>query len=188
MYNEKMKPILEDLENKEIDVAGGGVVGIVLSTINSLITYISNLTIGKKNYEENQEKVLEIKNKAQELKIKALEAIDRDKEMLEEILLAYKIRKDNPEKYQEVCKKATEFCLEVVYIADNTLKLSEEISKVGNKMLASDFKICKYYSIASIWSAVEDVYINVKTIEDQEYKAEVENKCNKILANIKLEV
>ena len=48
MYNDKIKHILEDLENKDIDIAGGSVVGMVLSTINSLITYIANLTVGKK--------------------------------------------------------------------------------------------------------------------------------------------
>ena len=60
MYFEKMNPILNDLENKEIEIAGGSVVGIVLSTINSLITYISNLTIGKKKYEDVQDKVKDI--------------------------------------------------------------------------------------------------------------------------------
>ena len=44
MYNEKLNPILADLENKEVEIAGGSVVGMVLSTINSLIIYISNLT------------------------------------------------------------------------------------------------------------------------------------------------
>ena len=49
MYNEKLNPILNDLENKDIEIAGGSVVGMVLSTINSLIKYIANLTVDKKN-------------------------------------------------------------------------------------------------------------------------------------------
>ena len=186
MYNEKMKPILEDLENKEVDVAGGSVVGMVLSAVNSLITYIANLTLNKKNYEDVQFRVKEILAKAQELKSKSLEIIDKDKEILEEILDAYKIKKENEQKYQEVCKKATKFCMDVVYIANDTLKLSEEISKVGNKMLGSDFKICKYYAMASIWSSVENVYINVKYVEDEEYKRSVEEKCKNILQNAQI--
>ena len=51
MYYEKLIPILSDLENKEIEIAGGSVVGMNLATINSLIKYISNLTLGKKKYE-----------------------------------------------------------------------------------------------------------------------------------------
>lgn len=181
MYSEKMQSILNDLENKEIEIAGGSVVGMVLSTTNSLIKYIANMTIGKKSYEDVQDKVREILNNAEELKLKSMQIIDKDKEILEEILEAYKIRKQNEEKYQSVCRKATDFCVEVVYISDDTLKLANEIAKVGNKMLSSDFKICKYYAIASVKSAMENVYINLKGITDEKYKKNIENKCRKIL-------
>ena len=184
MYFEKMNPILNDLENKEIEIAGGSVVGMTLSTINSLIKYIANLTIDKKNYENVQDKVKEILEKAEKLKQNSLQAIDKDKEILEEILNAYKIRKENAEKYVQVCKQAVEFCMNVVNIANETLKLSDEISKVGNKMLSSDFKICKYYSIASIQSAMENVYINLKSVEDEQYVNKIEEECKQILEEI----
>lgn len=184
MYYEKMIPILSDIENRDIEIAGGSVVGIVLSTINSLITYISNLTIGKKKYEDVQDKVKEILLQAECLKGKSLKAIDKDKEILEEILEAYKLRKENIQNYQQVCIKAVDFCMEVVDTAYETLKLSDEISKVGNRMLASDFKICKYYSIASVQSAMENVYINLKSINDENYTNKIEEECKKILQEI----
>lgn len=184
MYYEKMNSILNDIENSEIEIAGGSVVGIVLSTINSLIKYISNLTLDKKNYENVQENIKVIIEKTEELKEKALETIDNDKEILEEILKAYKLRKENSINYQQVCKKAVNFCMDVVNIANETLKLSDEISKVGNKMLSSDFKICKYYSIASVQSAMENVYINLKAVEDEEYTNRIESECKEILEGI----
>lgn len=184
MYYEKLNPILNDLENKEIEIAGGSVVGMVLSTINSLIKYIANLTIGKKNYEDVQFKVKELIEKAEVLKQRSLIAIDKDKEILEEILIAYKTRKDNNQNYQHVCREAVDFCMDVVNIAYETLKLSDEISKVGNRMLASDFKICKYYSIASIQAAMENVYINLKSVDDEEYTNKVEEECKKTLKEI----
>ncbi len=184
MYFEKMNPILNDLENKEIEIAGGSVVGMALSTINSLIKYIANLTIDKKNYENVQDKVKKILEKAENLKQNSLQAIDKDKEVLEEILVAYKSRKENAEKYAQVCKNAVEFCMSVVNTANETLKLSDEISKVGNRMLSSDFKICKYYSIASIQSAMENVYINLKSVEDEQYVNKIEEECKNILTGI----
>lgn len=184
MYNEKLNPILADLENKEVEIAGGSVVGMVLSTINSLIIYISNLTLGKKKYENVQDKIKEILIEAEDLKIKSLKAIDKDKKILEEILIAYKIRKQNEQKYQEVCKKAVEFCMEVLNIAKNTLELTGKITKYGNKMLSSDFEICKYYSIASIKSAIVNVEINLNQIEDEQYKANIQSVCNSILKGI----
>lgn len=185
MYAEKMIPILQDLEKKEVEIAGGSTVGMVLSITNSLIKYIANLTLGKKNYEDVQAKVMEISKNAQNLKEYSLEVIDKDKEVLEELLNAYKLRKENQSLYEIKCKQAVEFCMKVVENAFETFKLSEEISKVGNKMLASDFKICKIYSTACIESAIVNVNINLDSLNDEIYKNEIKNKCEKILENIK---
>lgn len=181
MYAEKVEPILEDLENKEIEVAGGAVVGMNLATINSLIKYISNLTIGKKKYIDVQDEVERIFNKATVLKEESLKAIDEDKEILEKILEAYKLKKEDENKYIEVCKESVEFCMQVLNIAYETLKLSDEISKVGNKMLSSDFEICKNYSYASVKSAIVNININLESINDEEYKNNVINKYTDIL-------
>ena len=184
MYFEKLEPILSDLESKEVEIAGGSMVGMTLSMVNSLIIYITNLTIGKKNYEAVQDKVIEIQKNAIENKKKALEIIDKDKEVLEKILLAYKNRKNEPAKYQETCKNATDFCMEVVNLAIDTIKLSNEIAESGNKMLSSDFKICQYYATASLHSAIENVKINVNSIDDTEFKTTINNKCEKYFKNI----
>lgn len=173
MYNEKLKPILEDLENKDIELAGGSVVAMVLSELNSLIKYICNLTLGKKKYEDVQTEVISIKNEAEILKNDVLEIIDKDKEILEEILNSYKIRKENPIKYQEVNKKAVDFCMKVTKKALETLKLTNRISKVGNKMLSSDFKICGFYGFASVESSIVNVKINLASIQDEQYKTKI---------------
>ena len=182
MYSEKIEDILNDLENKELEIAGGSVVGIVLSTVNSLIKYIANLTIGKKNYMDVQDRVQELLKEADILKQKSLDSIDKDKEILEEILNSYKQRKDNPEEYEKVCKEAVEFALEVIEISYKTLEISQEISKVGNRMLASDFKICKYYAEASIKASKENLFINLNSIEDEDYKNRINEEYKDLLS------
>lgn len=181
MYKDKINDILLDLENKEIDIAGGAVVGMVLSITNSLIKYISNLTIGKKKYLEVQKEIESILFDAEELKQNTLRIIDKDKEILEEILSAYKLRRENVENYNNVNKKAVEFCMQVVDMAFETLKLTERISKVGNRMLVSDFKVCASYSYASVESAIVNVNINLDSIDSNRYKTEIKNKCDIIL-------
>lgn len=180
MYNEKLKPILEDLESKEIEIAGGSVVGMVLSITNSLIQYICNLTIGKKKYLDVQDEVINIQNEAKQLKAELLEIIDKDKDVLENILEAYKIRKDNPEILQKANKEAVEFCIGVTEKALKVLKLTNKISKVGNKMLASDFKICSYYAFASVESSIVNVKINLDSIEDEQYKNKIKEQYTKM--------
>ena len=96
LYNEKLKPILEDLESPEIELAGGSTVGMILSITNSLIIYICNLTIGKKKYEDVQDEVIRIKNEATKIKEIALKVIDEDTRVL--IIEPY------GDKYEELCE------------------------------------------------------------------------------------
>lgn len=184
MYAEKMLPILQDLEEKEIEIAGGSTVGMLLSITNSLIKYISNMTLGKKKYEDVQDEIKNVLEKAENLKKYSLNVIDKDKEVLEELLSAYKLRKENPNLYETKCKQAVEFCMEVVEKSFKTFHLSEEISKIGNKMLSSDFEICKIYSKACVEAGIVNVNINLDGLNDEMYKNEISNKCEKILKEV----
>ena len=176
MYYEKLMPILGDLENKEVEIAGGSVVSMVLSITNALIDYICNLTKDKKNYENVRGEVLDIKQECEELRRKSLEAIDMDEKILREILDAYKKRKEEPEKLEEISKKSAEFCMSVTENALNTLKLAKKISKVGNRMLASDFKICILYAYTSVEASIENVKINVESVRDEDYRKKMTAK------------
>ena len=181
MYHEKLMPILEDLESKDVEVAGGSVVNMILSITNALIDYICNLTKDKKNYENVREEVIKIKEESEELRKKSLEAIDQDEKILREILEAYKKRKEDPEKFEEVCKKSAEFCMSVTENALNTLKFAKRISQIGNKMLSSDSKICIMYAYTSVQASIENVKINIDSVKDEEYRKEMTKKYKKLI-------
>ena len=121
-----------------------------------------------------QNEIIGIKENAKKLKQKALANIDKDKEILEKILICYKNKKEKPEEYQKICKEAVEFCLSITEDAVETLNLANRISKVGNKMLASDFEICKLYAVASIDASIVNIKINLDSIQDEEYKKKIE--------------
>lgn len=180
MYQNKIKDILNDLENPNTHIAGGSVVGLVLSTINSLIIYSCNLTIGKPKYQEVEPQVKDILTKAQTNKEKSLNSIDQDNDILEELLNKYKTIKEDYQSYEEICIKAVEFALDVIKLAYETKNLSKEISQVGNKMLSSDYNICLYLSEAAIKSSYENYHINLNGIQNEEIK----NKFNQNLLKI----
>ena len=185
MYYEKLLPILSDLENKDVEIAGGSVVNMILSITNALIDYICNLTKDKKNYENVREEVIKIKKESEELRKKSLEAIDQDEIILNEILEAYKKRKQEPEKLEGACKKSAKFCMEVTENALSTLKLAKRISRIGNKMLSSDFKICIMYAYTSIQASIENVRINLNSVTDEVYRKEMTEKYEQILRETK---
>lgn len=180
MYQDKIKDILNDLENPQTHIAGGSVVGIILSTINSLIIYSCNLTIDKPKYLEVNDQVKNILEQAIKNKKEALNSIDEDNDILEKLLSKYKERKDNPSSYEEACINAVTFALKVITLAYETKKLSEEISLIGNRMLTSDYNICNYYSDSSIKSSYENYYINLNGIQDEQIKANFDKELKQI--------
>ena len=185
MYFEKLTPILNDIENKDIDVAGGSVVSMVLAITNSLINYTCNLTKDKKKYEDVRDEVLKIDEQAKKLQQKNLIAIDKDEEILRKMLQAYKNRKEEPEKLEQIYMESAEFCVSVTENALETLKLAEQISKIGNRMLASDFKICMLYAYTSVEASLENVKINIDSIKDEEYRNKLEVKCEELYVEAK---
>lgn len=185
MYNDKLMPILSDIERKDIDIAGGSVVGMVLSIVNSLITYTCNLTKDKKKYENVRDEVIKIIEEAKSLRDKSIEAIDIDKKIVREILDAYKNRKEEPQEYENSIEKSAFFCIDVTNIALDTLKLAHKISKIGNRMLSSDFKICILYSFASVEASIENVKINALEIQNEELRNRLTLEYQKILEEAK---
>ena len=176
LYNEKIKPILNDLENPKIELAGGSTVGMVLSITNSLIGYICNLSLGKKGYESVEEEILKIKNENEILKNENLKVIDEDSNVLDKILKTYKNRKENPKEYEKACKIGVNFCLDVTKRAAKTLELACKLEKIGNRLLASDFEICKNYAFSSVKSSIVNVKINLKSIYDETYTKNINKK------------
>ena len=177
MYYEGIEPFLTNLEDKNVGVAGGAVVAMVLSSLNSLIIYISNLTIGKKKYADVEDKVKAIFDEANNLKAKTLQMIDGDKLVLDRILDAYKNRVEDPIQYNQACKDGVEFCVDVLQTTLQVLELAEKISACGNRMLSSDFQICAHYGLASVKSAIVNVNINLTEELGKEYIDEINKKC-----------
>ena len=61
-----------------------------------------------------------------------------------------------------------------------TLELAQKVSKVGNKMLSSDFKICAFYAFASVEASIVNVKINLDSIQDEKYQKNIKLECLKI--------
>ncbi|MFW6015754.1 MAG: cyclodeaminase/cyclohydrolase family protein [Halanaerobiales bacterium] len=172
MYKEKtIECYLNDLSSKKSVPGGGSAAALTGAVSASIICFISNLTIGKKKYKNFEEEVMEILNEALEYKKRLTQMIDEDNQILSEILECYK--NGDKDKLNKVSKKAVDFSMIMLKKCVNIMELCLKITQKGNKMLASDFEVAAYTGDAAVNSAIANVKINLKNVNNEKYVSDI---------------
>ncbi|MGP3779468.1 cyclodeaminase/cyclohydrolase family protein [Halanaerobium saccharolyticum] len=181
MYGQKtIEEFLDDLSSSN-SIPGGGSAAALSGALNAaVVSFIANLTIGKEKYKKVEAEAKEILAESEELKKEMLLMIDQDSKILSDILDSYKA--GDQDKVKSVCQDAVEFSMDMTKKAVRLMRLSLEISEIGNRMLASDFEVAAYIGDAAVGSAIANVKINLKSLDNQEYKSNIEKEYLKLKA------
>ena len=179
MYAQKtIEEFLNDLSSSN-SIPGGGSAAALSGALNAaVISFIANLTIGKEKYANVETEAQEILVESEELKKEMLLMIDKDSKILGDILDSYKA--GDQKKVKSVCRDAVEFSMDMTKKAVRLMRLSLEISEIGNRMLASDFEVAAYIGDAAVGSAIANIKINLKSLDDQEYKENIKSEYLKL--------
>lgn len=179
MYGQKtIEEFLDDLSSSN-SIPGGGSAAALSGALNAaVVSFIANLTIGKEKYKEVEAEAKEILAESEELKKEMLLMIDQDSRILSDILDSYKA--GDQQQVKSVCQDAVEFSMDMTKKAVRLMRLSLEISEIGNRMLASDFEVAAYIGDAAVGSAIANVKINLKSLDNQEYKSNIEKEYLKL--------
>lgn len=179
MYGQKtIEEFLDDLSSSN-SIPGGGSAAALSGALNAaVVSFIANLTIGKKKYQEVEAEAKEILVESEELKKEMLLMIDQDSKILSDILDSYKA--GDQDRVKTVCQDAVEFSMDMTKKAVRLMRLSLEISEIGNRMLASDFEVAAYIGDAAVGSAIANVKINLKSLDNEEYKKNIKKEYLKL--------
>ena len=179
MYSEKsIQEFLDDLGSKKSTPGGGSAAALTAALNAAVVEFIANLTIGKEKYKDVEAEAEEILNESRELKKEMLQMVDQDSEILRNILDSYK--SGDEQKIQNTCNNAVEFSLDMAKRAVRLMRLSLEISEIGNQMLASDFEVAAYLGEAAVGSSIANIKINLKNIENEDYKENIKKEYSKL--------
>lgn len=172
MYPEKsINQFLDDLSSKNSIPGGGSAAALTGAVTASVVSFISNLTIGKKKYKDVEPEAKEILEKSTKLTEELANMIDEDSQILDEILQTYK--KGDKQALLDVSRKAVDFSMDMTKKCVEIMELALHISKIGNRMLASDFEVAAYLGDAAVNSAIANVKINLGNIKDEDYVSEI---------------
>ncbi len=163
---------------------GGGSTAALCGALSSaLSSMVSNLTYGKKGYEDVQEKVKAWAVAAQELKDEFLRAVDLDTLAFNKVMDAIRMKKKTDEQIkereraiQEATREATLVPLGVLEMSLTALELAKGVTLHGNKNSISDAGVAGLAAQSAAEGAYYNVIINLPNIEDKQFKAKLKRR------------
>lgn len=181
---------------------GGSIAALSAASAAALIEMVTNLTIGKKGYEDAQGEMEEVKKVAASYKEKFINYIDEDSDSFNKIMAAFKLPKDTDEQkaertkvVQTAFKGAATVPLNVGKDAFKLLELAEKVVLKGNQNAVTDGAVAAMSARTAVHSAFYNVKINLGSIKDEEFvknakkeMEEIESKVNAIEKDILLKV
>jgi len=163
---------------------GGGSTAALCGALSSaLSSMVSNLTVGKKGYEDVQDKVKELAQAGQHLKEDFLRAVDQDTVAFNKVMDAFRMKKKTEEQKREreeaiqaATKEATMVPLGVLEKSAEALDLAREVALAGNKNSMSDAGVAGLAGRAAAEGAYYNVLINLPGIQDADFRKKVRRK------------
>ncbi len=162
---------------------GGSTAALCGALSSSLSSMVSNLTVGKKEYEIVQTEMNTLSITAQALKDELLKAIDQDTLAFNKVMSAFKLPKntdkqkiDKSTATEEALKEATLIPFQVLKNCVNALELAKNVALNGNKNSISDAGVAGLTAQAGAEGAYYNVVINLPEIQDIEFKSKIKKQ------------
>ena len=183
LYEKTVNDYLDVASSKSPTPGGGNVSAVAATNAAAMVCMVANLTIGKKGYEEYDSQAKEILENTLKLREKLKELTQNDIDAFKDYMAVFKMPKKTEEDkakrkeaMQKAAKNATLVPLEISKTCLDILVESEKLSKFGNKMAISDVGVAAYIAEACVKAAMYSVDINLPSIKDEDFVADVVNK------------
>jgi len=189
-----VKMDLRDFANElSIDspAPGGGSVAALAGALGSALTsMVANLTVGKKEYQDNWDEMKQVAVEAQQLKDELLRAIDRDSDAFNNLMNAFRLQKKTEEQIverdhaiEQATKKACLVPLDVMKKSIEVLKLIQIVAERGNENAASDAGVASLMAKSAVEGAGLNVKINLPGIKDSDFIAEMKSDIKNLITD-----
>ena len=191
--DETIRNFMDSLESKDSTLVGGSAAALASSLGSSLMLMVGNLTFGKKAYESLDEGTRKAFQDSYDgfvrLKNELYDSIDKDKAAFDAFMEALRMPKDTDEQKEERKKafeiattNALEVPLNTAKQGLSILRLGRVFADHGNAMAITDVGVGSLMAYAGIEGALFNVYINLNSIKDEEYKAAKKAESDDIIA------
>lgn len=176
MKNKTLEEFSKETASSEPVPGGGSIAAYSGALAAALSEMVANLTVGKKNYEDVEEEMKLIVEKADMIRKNMLVNIEKDCEAFDKVMEGFKMPK-NTEEEKENRKKtiqkglitAAEVPLEIAKEAFEIMPIAEIVVEKGNKNAVTDGLVSAMLARTAVLSALLNVKINLASIKDEKY-------------------
>ncbi len=155
---------------------GGGAAAVAGAMGAALISMVCNLTIGRQRYADVQDEMHALLDRSETLRAELQQLAEEDVDAFKRLSAAYKlprvteadiaIRRDA---IQVALRQATDVPIRIAHAAAAIIPLCPPVAERGNQAAVSDVGVAVSLSHAAVQSALLNVDINLRTLEDAIY-------------------
>ncbi len=196
--NRELEDFLADLASSKPAPGGGSASAVVGALSAALASMVANLTVGKEEYSDVEEKYETILKRADRLRGEFIAAVEEDITAYNRVMEAYGMPKETDEEkekrkkaIQSALKEATVPPFKMADLALEVLALSEECAVSGNRHAVTDAGASAILAEATVRSSLLNVDINLSSISDADFvsqkgkkREEVEDKAKEKAAEV----
>ena len=193
LVEKNIKEFIQAIQSDDPTPGGGSVAATVGAMGGALTNMVGALTIDKKIYAdvpEDQKKVMENNHKEISQLVEGLTAIvDEDSTAFDGVMKAFKMPKETDEDkkarsaaIQEGYKEALEVPLRCGEKCFKVLELQEVFAHHGNVNAITDVGVGTLLAYSGLEGALFNVTINLKSIKDEAYRKDMEERVSSLLA------
>ena len=182
--NTKINEFTELLASPSSVPGGGGASALVGAIGIALGDMVGELTVGKKKYADVEEEIKDLMVKAQDLRVKLLECVEKDAVAFEPLSKAYGIPKDEPgrdETMEKCLRDAAAVPLEIFNLACEAIEIMAEFGKKGSKIMISDAATGAEMLRGALKGAAVNVRVNTRLMKDREYAESMDREVDEKL-------
>jgi len=183
-----------DVENfvnevsRDSSTPGGGSIAALSGSIGAaLSSMVSNLSTGSRGTADVDPILMPVAEEAQQLKDELLKAVDEDTNAFDKYMEAKRMPKSTEEErkkrkkaMQEGLKHAVDVPMDTAKTSAKVIDLAEKAAEHGKKDAVSDALVAAQMAYSGIIGGIANVKINLGDIEDEEFKEEMLEECERL--------
>ena len=165
---------LDDLASRKPTPGGGSAAAVMGAMGAALVSMVCNLTIGRTQYRDFEEKLKSVLTKAEELRRDLIKMIEEDVQAFDSVMRAYHMPRSTKDEtatraqvIQTALKAATLVPMRCCRACREVIILGRAVGDKGNHNVVSDAGVAAVAAYAALRSAALNVFTNAKVITDR---------------------